>query len=322
MTNELINVPIDSASNLARVIARFVLREYDSDFMFYSEEHISERVEEDLPSTLRHLREDGEGLMYTTITGEDVEGLGTDEHELQVTAYMDKFSLRYFLDGKVYYEETYDTPEDLAWALDGATFDSLYSDALDKLDSTDVLSSTTDIAALKDCQDLVSICVYKDSTGRYSDEECNQDNTVDLQFPVRILWAWYNNMMERPCVPDEFWYWLDEQSTADDTDGLVQFAEKYYDYHVEFPGTTVPEPGNDTGAMVEYTDGSESWEDVHYTVSYKGKAFSTDQGTINYQHYNSWEKAITMYDYCEDHELDPYLHDNHYGVYLHCDEWN
>jgi len=103
--------------------------------------------------------------------------------------------------------------------------------------------------------------------------------------------------------------------------GAVDMFLGENDYSDEL-AAALPEPGNDTGAMVEYTDGSEAWEDVHYTVSYEGKVFPADQGTVNYQHYNSWEKAIAMYDYCEDHELDPYLHDNHYGVCLHCDEWN
>ncbi len=107
-----------------------------------------------------------------------------------------------------------------------------------------------------------------------------------------------------------------------DYDFEVDIPQEWTDFlGTDEPDAALPEPGNDTGAMVEYTDGSESWEDVHYTVSYEGKVFPQDKGSINYQHYNSWDKAIAMYDYCDKRNLDPYLHDNHYGVCLHNGDW-
>ena len=94
-----------------------------------------------------------------------------------------------------------------------------------------------------------------------------------------------------------------------------------------FPAEQLPrvakdlQPGTDTGFSVEYTDGTEGFEDVHYTVSYEGQVFETDKPGINFQHYNSSKAAHELYDYCELIGLDPYLHDNHYGVYLHRGEW-
>lgn len=95
-----------------------------------------------------------------------------------------------------------------------------------------------------------------------------------------------------------------------------------------FPAKQLPrvakdlQPGNDTGHSVEYIDGSEGYEDVHFTVSYEGQVFPDDKPEgMNLQHYNSSKAAHNLYEYCELIGLDPYLHDNYYGMYLHQGEW-
>lgn len=82
------------------------------------------------------------------------------------------------------------------------------------------------------------VCLYCDSTGLFSEEECDEDNLCDMLFPQEILREWYRTnedafMEASPEVikgklqemKDDAWkYWFDFYSTAEDTDGLFQFA--------------------------------------------------------------------------------------------------
>ena len=84
---------------------------------------------------------------------------------------------------------------------------------------------------------LISVCVYCDSTGLFTPKEYEADNLVDMFFPVWIVKAWYKKNEEdlaSACEaegyePDAYNWWK-YVSTADDTDGLYDFAvEKGYD---------------------------------------------------------------------------------------------
>lgn len=86
----------------------------------------------------------------------------------------------------------------------------------------------TDYLDLLNNQNPQSICVYKDSTGMFTETECDQDNTVDLQVPATLLFQYYiEEVVEQAATPDEFWYWLAEESTADDTVTLVDWLHRH-----------------------------------------------------------------------------------------------
>ena len=79
---------------------------------------------------------------------------------------------------------------------------------------------------------LIPVCIYRDSTGLFSEEECFNDNLIDMLFPEWIVEEWYKRyetefiiqckteVNEKPC----FKTWYTEVYTADDTDGLYDFA--------------------------------------------------------------------------------------------------
>ena len=65
----------------------------------------------------------------------------------------------------------------------------------------------------------IPVCVFRDTTPLYTEEECNRDNLCSLQFPEYIVREWYG---ERTGFKD----WL-EGYTADETVGLYDFATQY-----------------------------------------------------------------------------------------------
>ena len=68
----------------------------------------------------------------------------------------------------------------------------------------------------------IEIAVYRDSTGRYSEEECNADNIVYMFFQEKTVRAWFDRRHFSEFVA--FNRWLYETYTCDDTDGLYNFA--------------------------------------------------------------------------------------------------
>lgn len=65
----------------------------------------------------------------------------------------------------------------------------------------------------------IPVCVYRDTTPLYTDEECDHDNLCSLQFPDHIVREWYGK-------GTGFEEWL-EKYTADETAGLYNFAKGY-----------------------------------------------------------------------------------------------
>ncbi len=68
----------------------------------------------------------------------------------------------------------------------------------------------------------VGITVFKDTTGLYTDEECNDDNLTTLDFPIYLVEE-YAKTVKPELTYKEF---LD-QYCADWTEGLVDFAKKH-----------------------------------------------------------------------------------------------
>lgn len=65
----------------------------------------------------------------------------------------------------------------------------------------------------------IPVCVFRDTTPFYTEEECDRDNLCSLQFPEHIVREWYGKSTG-------FEKWL-EKYTADETVGLYDFAKQY-----------------------------------------------------------------------------------------------
>lgn len=84
---------------------------------------------------------------------------------------------------------------------------------------------------------MVTISIYRDSSGLYDDDEYQDDNIAEIDFPEEIVRAWYgehktlfdNETAEAlKCTPEEatFEKWLREVCTCDDFDGICDFARE------------------------------------------------------------------------------------------------
>jgi len=93
---------------------------------------------------------------------------------------------------------------------------------------------------------LIPVTIYCDSTGLFSEEECNTDNLTDMLFPGWIVEAWYKEneiVFASECEAEGYeanpYNWYTEVYTANDTDGLYDFAvEKGYDPMFDMPVNT------------------------------------------------------------------------------------
>lgn len=82
--------------------------------------------------------------------------------------------------------------------------------------------------------------IYKDSTMQYTDEECDEDNCVEIPVPEDLLWQWWCECLEfdrsqpeseqwKPeggwdePTKDELLRWCNEESTCDDTIDLYEW---------------------------------------------------------------------------------------------------
>ena len=74
----------------------------------------------------------------------------------------------------------------------------------------------------------MKMTVYCDSTGLFSEEECNSDNLTEMVFPDEIVRKWFDKNIKEEYkneYPDlTFEYWVNELYTADETDGLYDFC--------------------------------------------------------------------------------------------------
>ena len=78
---------------------------------------------------------------------------------------------------------------------------------------------------------LIPVCIYCDSTGLFSEEECCSENLTDMLFPEWIVREWYKEN-EKACIKDCeaeheepcFENWINNSYTADGTDGLYNYA--------------------------------------------------------------------------------------------------
>ena len=100
--------------------------------------------------------------------------------------------------------------------------------------------------------ELIPITIYCDSTGLFSEKECDTNNLTDMLFPVWIVEAWYKEN-EQNCIEEcleigecleekvepNFYNWYTSAYTATSTDGLYDFAvAKGYNPIFEIPDNT------------------------------------------------------------------------------------
>ena len=85
--------------------------------------------------------------------------------------------------------------------------------------------------------EMVDVTVYCDSSGLFSEEECEQDNLCELAFPLVLLREYYDQNRQAyeneqiahlKCRPEEcsFEAWLEDAYTADSTDALCDYARQ------------------------------------------------------------------------------------------------
>ena len=72
--------------------------------------------------------------------------------------------------------------------------------------------------------DKISMTVYCDTTGQYSEKEVNEDNITEMEFPKYIVKEYFEKVADADCEYESFEEWLDDY-TADDTEELYEFAE-------------------------------------------------------------------------------------------------
>ena len=64
--------------------------------------------------------------------------------------------------------------------------------------------------------------IYCDTTGLFSEEEMNRDNCCEMEFSEETVREWFETQYYGPEMPFE--EWIADYYTADDTDGLYEFA--------------------------------------------------------------------------------------------------
>ena len=109
-------------------------------------------------------------------------------------------------------------------------------------------------------------------------------------------------------------------------DAWAKLAPKPFDLPVETSETKSLDRGGAQPVNVEYSDGSEGWEQPRYTVYYEGEVFFEDHykrgGVGIHRNYHSRDDAFRLSDYCEAHSIPVWVADNHYGATYHGGEWN
>lgn len=79
---------------------------------------------------------------------------------------------------------------------------------------------------------IYPVCIYKDTTHQYTDEECDADNCVEIPVPESLLVQWF---MDGKCwnqtvsaeILEDLRKWVYEESTCDDTCDLFNWLEQH-----------------------------------------------------------------------------------------------
>lgn len=69
---------------------------------------------------------------------------------------------------------------------------------------------------------MICVPVYADETGQYTDEECDFDNVVEIPVPQDMMLQFFAER-GNPMTEDKLNVWRWEESTCDDTIGLINW---------------------------------------------------------------------------------------------------
>jgi len=92
--------------------------------------------------------------------------------------------------------------------------------------------------------DYLPVTIFADSTGQYTEDECVNDNLVEIPVPNDLLYQWWIETCERfgpfeaefmsdgqiPINEDGFKRWVWEESTAMDTEWPCCSCDTLYDW--------------------------------------------------------------------------------------------
>lgn len=84
---------------------------------------------------------------------------------------------------------------------------------------------------------MVCVTMYASDTDLFTEDEIDEmvnsleyyTEMIDVPVPADLLFQWYRDVVPN-ATKDGFWTWLNEESTADDADGLYGWlcAHNYY----------------------------------------------------------------------------------------------
>lgn len=76
-------------------------------------------------------------------------------------------------------------------------------------------------------KETVTIDMYADSTGLYTEAECNEDNTASFDVPVEIVREYFYKELKDYYPDKTYEEWITEEYTMDDFEhGFIDLAEK------------------------------------------------------------------------------------------------
>lgn len=84
-------------------------------------------------------------------------------------------------------------------------------------------------------EEMITVCIFADTTNQFTEEELDADNTCDMEFPRRIVYEYYKQreaefveetsdylgIFLKDCSFDK---WVNEVANCDDLCGLYDFA--------------------------------------------------------------------------------------------------
>lgn len=84
-----------------------------------------------------------------------------------------------------------------------------------------------EVESLRNWTSPISVCVYADTTGFYTDRECDEDNMVYIDLPTNLVYDYISEQVGFPVRADDFWWWYNNEYTCDCTVNLMHYAREH-----------------------------------------------------------------------------------------------
>ena len=144
-------------------------------------------------------------------------------------------------------------------------------------------------------QSMREICVYCDTTGLFTEAEIMKDNLTEIPFPDQIVRAWYDHCPHGYTTYEE---WLDNY-TADDTDGIYEFAVSQFGFTGSARGKKEDEiikkfciPAEEAGWTVRVDDVSNA---PHVQITLSNADSQVDPFTISVEQLSDVQGALERF---------------------------